>query len=165
MNAPLLEAVRALHAARGTFADQTQQLAEARAAFDVAHAPLIRNVADAKAAVTSADTVVRTLAEAAYDASGSTKPIAGVTIVLSNTMDYNLEVALAWAKEKQMALVPESLDVTAFGKIAKATPLPFVSYGKIAAVRIASDLSDVLSDEQESVAAPTQAVTGEEEPF
>ena len=86
----------------------------------------------------------------------------GVEIVLTSTMDYDKGLAIAWAQVKQMALIQESLDAKAFAKIAKATRLPFVTYDKMASVRIMSDLSKVLEP-----ATPTPAGTmgSFEEPF
>jgi hypothetical protein len=61
---------------------------------------------------------------------------------------YDPAQAFTWAREKQMALVPESLDRRAFEKIAKATPLEFVTEKITPVAQIATDLAKVLGGGQ-----------------
>lgn len=78
-------------------------------------------------------------------------------------MSYDDTAALAWARETKMALVPESLDRKNFEKIAKATPLPFVTYRQEPRVTLATQLNAALL--VEPVVEPVPATVPDEDPF
>jgi len=108
-----------------------------------------REILDAEVAATSrlqeAETQLRGAAEAHYRATGEKAPAPGVTIKLMTDLDYPDADALAWAKQTGMALVPETFDRKALEKIAKATPLPFVTITERPVATLAKDLDAALS--------------------
>lgn len=152
----LTEAVRNLHATRQSKADLDDQVRALRAAFDAEHAELLASQKMLTDQVSEQEAQVKALGMVAYESSLSTSPVAGVTVKLFKTMAYDPKAALAWAKEKKMALVPEALDVKAFDKIAAATPLDFVTYDSEPRVQIATDLAKALA----AVPAPVPAEVG-----
>lgn len=138
-------AVRDLALARAVAEENADELREAKAAFDAQHRELIAKVKEWNDRVVEADRTVRVLTISAFDATQERKPCDGVEVVLTDAMDYKEEEAFGWAQTTGLALTPARLDTKAFAKIAKATPLPFVTYRQAPSVRIASDLSEVLA--------------------
>ena len=65
------------------------------------------------------------------------KPAPGIGIRVGSRLMYDSGQALEWAKGSGLAL---KLDVPAFEKIAKATPLPFVSTEDVPTATIAKEL-------------------------
>lgn len=157
--ATLTDSIRDLAATRQSLADVTAQVKAARAAFDTEHAELLasQKVLAAQAAAEEAN--VKALTLVAYQGTDEKKPAAGVEVKLFDTMEYAPADGFAWAKSTGLALVPESLDVRAFEKIAKATPLPFVTYGQEPRVTIASDLDKALAVAAVIAPAPVAEVT------
>lgn len=127
------------------------QLRDVRAAFELSLGDLPARLKGATEAVAMSEDAARKLGEAIYATTGEKKPTDGVAIKETNVYSYDAAQALAWARETHMALVPESLDVKAFEKIAKATPLPFVTHSIEGKAQLASDLSAYLS----AVVTPT----------
>ena len=80
-----------------------------------------------------------------YARTDNKKPAPGVEVKLFKRLDYDAGEALAWARSKQMCLVPEALNIAAFKKIAQATPLPFVFYHEEPQVTIATKLDEALA--------------------
>ena len=74
-------------------------------------------------------------------ATGDKKGIAGTEVKVFTKLDYKAEDAMAWAKESGLCL---TLDAKAFEKVAKATPLPFVTERAEPKVTIATDLTQFL---------------------
>ncbi len=140
----LAEQVRRVATLRAALRTNLDSLARRREDFERDNGILLGLIESVGAEVDAAETVVRTLALAQYDASGSLNPTPGVAVKLYETLHYEADAALAWAREKQMALVPESLNRKAFEKIAKATPLPFVSVVTEPKAQIATDLDKAL---------------------
>lgn len=120
-------------------------LKERRTAFDVENAGTVLTLRDVELRREAAESALRALALAHHKATGETKPTAGVEITTRNVLTIrDPAAALAWAKKSEMCLIPESVDEDALKKVAKATPLPFVDYTTVSAVRISSDLEKVL---------------------
>src|SRR3990167_809369 len=71
-------------------------------------------------------------------------PIPGIEIKLFQEIRYDPTEAFVWAKEHNLAL---ALDVKAFEKIAKTSPLGFVAMAQIPRAQIASDLSKYAVEE------------------
>jgi hypothetical protein len=142
--AQLAEEVRRVQTLRHALAERQDALAEARHVFDVAHATETLDIAEWRLRVESAEMGLKALALAHYKLTGEQAPTPGVAVKLFETLDYALDVAFAWAKEKGLALIPEQLNVRAFEKIAKATPLPFVTVTKTPSAQISTDLDKVL---------------------
>lgn len=147
MTDTITETLRQLHVARTALADVSASIKahETAARESIAERYTLRETVASLVSVLEGE--VKALAEAAYATTGETAPAAGVTVKLFQTMEYDVGAALAWAREKRMALVPEALDVRAFEKIAKATPLEFVVYGETPKPTIATDLSKHLTQE------------------
>lgn len=146
MATTLIEAVRELHAARAAAAVTKAAVDDSRKAWEAANAPLLATKKLQDEAVAAAETTVRALADAAYKANpADRKPAPGVEIKMFKTILYNAERALEWAKKAGMCLIPEQLDEKAFGKVAQATKLDFVSYGEEPKVQIATDLEKALA--------------------
>lgn len=108
--------------------------------FDATIAWLVeeKKANDAETAV--AEKEVQALALAHFGATQERKPADGVEIKEFNVISYSAADAFEWAKKSGLALKPESLDEPAFEKIANATPLPFVTYGKEPRAQIAKNL-------------------------
>lgn len=115
--------------------------------FDADNAEVIAEAARAKAALAESDANARALVVAMYqsDPQKNKKPAEGVTVRVTKVYTYDPVTALDWAREKKLALIPESLDEKAFLEIAKATPLPFVTITEEPSATLASDLSQYLA--------------------
>lgn len=152
-NTELLSRVVALRDCRRTAAERAAELAAKREAFDRENAVLIQTTKLAQDAVAAAETSVRAVAGEVYATTQDAKLCAGVTVKLFDVLSYDAAKAFEWAKQTNMALVPESLDKKAFEKIAKATTLPFVAIEKEPRVTIATDLDAALFTVEQPVAA------------
>ena len=75
----------------------------------------------------------------AYRATSDKHPAPGVDVRIVRTLFYLAQPALEWAKAHGLAL---QLDTKAFEKIAKVTPLPFVTITEVPQATIAQDLSE-----------------------
>jgi hypothetical protein len=105
-----------------------QHLEVAQAAFAAEHATAIANYKASKAATEEAEATAKALVLAHFAATGEKKPVPGVEVKERVTnLITDPAAALAWAQEKRMALIPESLDEKALLKIASVAPLPFVT--------------------------------------
>lgn len=120
------------------------QLRDVRAAFEATLGDLPARLKGASEAVAMSEDAARKLAEAIYATTQEKKPCDGVQVKVGTVYEYDAAQAFAWAQQTQMALIPESLDVKAFEKIAKATPLPFVTAREEGRAQIATDLSAYL---------------------
>jgi hypothetical protein len=139
---PLAEQVRVVATARQREAEVRDALDAARAMWEVANAEMIAAAASAKRDREAAETACRALALAHFAETGEKKPTPGVEIKERTSLSYKAEDAFAWGKEANgLCILPESLDVKAFEKVAKATPLPFVTITHEPSAQLASDLS------------------------
>lgn len=145
MTTPLLRQLAERVAdARDVAAGFDQMVSEKRAAFDAANAELLRQQAAARARRDAAEQELRALALATYQTTREKNPAPGVVVKVGQSLVYDDALALAWAHETGLALVPESVDRKALEKIAKATPLPFVSYEEKPVVTLATDMEAAL---------------------
>lgn len=151
MSAPLLERVRALAEARRALVSRQADYAIAQRRFEDATRDLRLAMNQAKDAVAAAEVTVRALAAEEYMLTGEKKPAPGIEIKLRATYQIDEQTGLAWAKEKGLCLIPESLDVAAVKKMASVTPLPFVTVTHEPQPQIATDLDKALSAVQELV--------------
>jgi len=136
-----LHRVYELRRLRDTYAALLQTRREA---FDRDNAQTLLALREEENRVEAAEAAARALALAHYRDTGEATPTPGIAVKLFDILDYEPERAFAWAREKQMALVPESLNVKAFEKIAKATALEFVTVKQTPKVQIATDLAKAL---------------------
>lgn len=144
MSDSLRAALVTLADARADKAAADDALAMKRAEFARENAALVAHTTSLATEVATAEGAVRALAREVYDRTKDKAPIAGVSIKLFSTMEYEEERALAWARATKMALIPESLDAKAFAKIAAVTPLEFVTYRQEPRVVIATQLTEAL---------------------
>lgn len=96
--------------------------------------------ADATATRELGEAAVRALVVEAFLRTGNKNPHAKASVVESSKLKYDAAEAFAWAQDHKVAI---ALDAKAFEKIAKATPLPFVTTEVTPTARIATDLSDL----------------------
>ena len=120
------------------------ELKDARAAFEATLGDKAARLKGLAEAVAMSEDAARKLAEAIYATTQDKKPCDGVQVKVGTVYEYDAAQAFAWAQQTKMALIPESLDVKAFEKIAKATPLPFVTAREEGKAQLATDLSAYL---------------------
>ncbi len=136
----LLDVVVELAAAREEVAQRKAAIDAKRKAFELTIAEESSVYAFRVATVSVLDAQARALAVLAYDASKNKTPCPGLSIIGKKHYAIDEVAGLAWAREKEMCLIPESLDVKAVQKLATVQPLPFVTVTEVPEVRIASDL-------------------------
>jgi len=78
---------------------------------------------------------------------GDKSLVKGVGIKEMTKLEYDTGVAYNWALEHKIAV---KLDVLAFEKIAKASPMDFVKISKEPIATIASDLSSIINVQEDS---------------
>lgn len=162
-------ALRTLADARVAAFDAGEELKAKRASFDAEHIALIERVQRTRDAAAEAEGEARAIVDAHYRATQEKAPVKGAEVKVFKVYEYDADRALAWAKEKQLCLVPEQLDVKAFEKLITAQPLAFVKVKEEPRVQIAKQLNPLdlkdPADPVEPVAATTAAAPTEEEPF
>ena len=163
MSDALRVALTSLANARADLYAIDETLRAAKLAFDATHAEDLARAAALRSAVAIAEGQCRATALLAFHRTGDTVPAPGVVIKQYTTLAYSVAVAFAWAKEKRMALSPESLDVAAFEKIARATPLPFVSMAREPRAQVASHIN--AADYATPSPVPVAAAALDENPF
>lgn len=145
----LEEAVAQLHRVRIEAAAWGGGIAVLRSQFEARISSDVQHAREAKDRMEAAEETVKSMAIAAYEASGKTnKHVSpGVEIKNFTVVDYNPEKALKWALDHRVCL---SLDTKPFEKMAKDGMVDGFS-GEIATVRdepraqIATDLEKVLT--------------------
>jgi hypothetical protein len=143
----LLVRVAELRDLRKASADALAALAAKRAEFQRDNIALVEAAQLSEQAVDAAETALKAVA-AARLADDPTSPLCpGLKVKSFATLAYDAATAFEWAKSAKLALIPEQLDKKSFEKIAKATPLPFVTYGSETRVEIVSDLDKALAGE------------------
>lgn len=95
--------------------------------FEKKHKEFINGLNQQQKELNQIEDELKALAVSHYAVTGNKKLYGGVSIKLYDKVDYLPDEALTWAKKADMAL---KLDVTAFKKIAKATPLECVTLTK-----------------------------------
>lgn len=126
---------------RNRAAQSREQLRLRYEEFNRANAGLIENVKEYVAAVDVAEVALRAVAQDEYNRTKEKKPAPGVEIKLFKEYAIDETAGLAWAKEKDLCLIPAKLDVAAIKKLATVQPLPFVVVSEVPKVTIAVDLS------------------------
>ena len=148
-NAMLAEQLREV-ATRRQSRDEAQARVKAlRAQFEADIEPLVEAAQVAAQACAESEEAARALTVALYEATGNKAPAEGAAIRLTTKLAYDDADALAWAKQTGMALIPESVDRKALEKIAKASPLPFVTVTQEPSATLASDLTAYLTPTRE----------------
>ena len=116
-------ALRALALNREALAAKQRIMKKLQDEFVANNTTLAGQIAALKKETEMGEADARALALRAYADTKTVKPTAGVEIKLFSVLDYDPAAALRWAKEHQVALVPEALDVKTFETIAKAAPI------------------------------------------
>lgn len=140
-NTILAEQVREVAQLRAEKEQLAARIKDAREAFEATILDQTTRLKTVSEALSMAEAHAKALAVAIYSTTGETKPADGVTIKRMTRLEYDEAEALAWAKQTGMALIPETLDRKALEKIAKASPLPFVTVTEDPSATLASDLS------------------------
>lgn len=142
----LAEQVRRVADARAEEQRVREYLDERRAAWEAANEDLINGLAERKAEREAAEASAKALGLAHFQMTGEKKPTPGLEVKERTTLTYADADALAWAKQTGIGLVPETFDRKALDKVAKATPLPFVTITAEPQVQLASDLTAYRSE-------------------
>lgn len=141
MSAALITAMRTVADARAEAFAATEALRLKREQFAADNAALLEHEKTKKLEVERAEANAKALVAVHYEQTQDQAPVPGATVKLFATMQYDEARALEWSRATKLALVPESLDKRAFEKIAKATPLAFVTYGQDPRVQLATELN------------------------
>jgi hypothetical protein len=144
MSAAIRAALRTVADKRADCFAAAEALRLKKDAFDIENAALIVHLADEKKAVEAAEANARALLLVHYNATKEKAPVEGAEVKLGKVYKYSVERAFEWAKKTGMCLIPESLDEAAFLKIAKATPLPFVTVEEERKAFLATKLNPAL---------------------
>lgn len=142
----VMEQVQRVATARDHEARVKANLAAHQARFDAEFAAEIEAVGAAKANRESAEAAAKALGLAHFQLTGEKKPTPGLEVKERTTLTYADADALAWAKQTGIGLVPETFDRKALDKVAKATPLPFVTITTEPQVQLATDLTPYLPE-------------------
>lgn len=142
----LLVRVSELAALRREYAQLQAEVAERRAAFDAEHAILLGTAKIAAKAMGDAETALKAVAEQRYAETQDKNLCPGVLVKEFDVLHYDVDMAFSWAQEKDIALIPASLDKKTFERIAKAAPGTAGSYIIVESrIQIATDLDKALS--------------------
>lgn len=129
--------------ARKLTQEKANALKTARAVWEEANKTLLDEVVQTSQFTSAAETILRELTLKAYADTGNKTPVPGVGIREVTKLEYASQDAFKWAVEHNMAL---KLDVSAFEKIVKASPLDFVKITQEPQATIATDLSKYLTN-------------------
>jgi hypothetical protein len=112
--------------------------------FDNSVALLMQDMTLAKEDVERAESYLRAAGLAHYAAHPDTKKLPhGLGVRVTQSLVYDADTAFQWAQEHKMAL---SLDKKAFEKIAKASPLDFVTVEEVPTITIPTDTAKLLEE-------------------
>jgi hypothetical protein len=120
------------------------KIKEAQTAFLESIKPLTEEAKQLGSERASAEAMLKASTLAHYEQTKETRPTAGVQVKLYAQLEYDLEKADKWTRDRGLARIPEKLDQGAFEKIAKATPIDFVVEKQVPKVTIATNLEKVL---------------------
>lgn len=137
--------VQVVAVARDTVARIKKQRDDLLEKWNNANRGLLDNLTQAGADVAVEEATLRELTLQAYQETGSKTPVEGVGIREMTKLEYDAGVAYSWALEHRMAV---KLDIPTFEKIAKASPLDFVTVRIDPVATIASDLSGVVAGQE-----------------
>ncbi len=140
-----------------TIQEQIQKVIEARTLFrledgfyrqskvdwELAHTNLIANREKATVALLEAETTLKQMAVDLYDQTQNRRPAPGLEVKLFQVLEYPQKEALAWGLKTGLGV---KLDKDAFDKIAKVSPMSFVSIRMEPRCQIAEDLGKALAN-------------------
>lgn len=129
---------------------QKAAIASKREVFETS---IEKDVAECKAAATvlaANEETLKLLTVTNYGTTKDTKPAPGIKVQVPEVIKYDRAEAFAWAQERKICVVPESLDEAAFEAVAKSmrksTPIPFVTFEEAPKATIATDLAKAIAD-------------------
>jgi len=138
------EQAKALADARTNYEELAAIYASQKREWEESVAELAGYVADAKDKMQFAEAALRDAGLAHYEAHPEIKKLPhGLGVRVTQSLVYNTDTAFQWAQEHKMAL---SLDRKAFEKIAKASPLEFVTVEEVPTITIPIDTNKLLGD-------------------
>ncbi len=140
-----IEQVRELAAKRQRFATLAARVKATREQFEATLAADLLELAEERDAVAAAEAGLRSLAVAHFQSTGAKNDVPGVAIKLIKEIDVDEDAAFVWAKEKQLAILPERLDLPAIEQMAKVMPLPFVTIREVPRADLSKDLDKALA--------------------
>jgi len=135
----LEEQIKHVRVLRADLEIREQDLHEKQVAFNQENAVLINEKCRLMNACGEAESRLRELTLAAYQATGSKKPAPGVGVRVVKTLHYDEAEALVWAIESG-AEACLSLQKTNFTKVAEGLKLDFVTIEEVAQATIAKEL-------------------------
>lgn len=138
MGNKLEEQIKVVAKAREEVERLNTEKQDAFSQWETEHKSLLFILKDAGEYKQEQEVLLRELTLQAYAETGNKTPAVGVGIREVTIYDYDSAEALAWAVEHNLAL---KLDESAFKKIVKATPLPFVTSTTEPQATIAQDLA------------------------
>lgn len=163
-------AVRKLAEKRREAMAANEAMASRERQFQEQHAAAIKLRGEANTAVKAADQELRELLVAHYNATkkaspegvGDKSPLPGVGVKVGTSYEFDEAKAIAFAQEKQMCLLPVSLDRKGFLELCKVDSLrpDFVKVIEVPGPAIATDLTAAL---EAIAAAPVMPETEEED--
>ena len=107
----LQEKLKELMGARDYVAEAQGAFKESIETWEAREGRQLKEAVDTAKKIASAlDTEIRELALAEYRESGEKKPTPGVEIKMDKVVNYSPDLAMEWAQEHKLALIPESLD-------------------------------------------------------
>ena len=147
------QAVKNLARARQTRDKYERELTEVNEAIQERYGAMLERARDllyaAEADVANAETDVKKLAVAAYEATGNKKSHPAVPVAIYTILDYNMLEALEYCQERLPGAVKWSkpvLDKSAFEKAARILMPKFVTVTEEPCARIARDLSEFIEE-------------------
>ena len=139
----MIDKVRLLHRLRGELGVMKYDLAKRQEEWELANCNRIAKKDILVIAVANVENELKAQRVAEYDGVDKSK-VFGVAIREVTKLDYSDDAAYLWALSHQMSL---RLDKKEFEKIAKATPLYFVTITTEPQATIAQDLSEYVKGE------------------
>ena len=125
-----------------------QQRNELLEEWNKANQELFDTLTQSGADVAVAEQELRDMTLLAFFQTGDKAPVKGVGIREMTKLEYDVGVAYSWALEHKMAM---KLDVSAFEKVAKASPLDFVKVYQEPIATIATDLSGIVAKTEDVI--------------
>lgn len=138
---PLKAQIKVVADARNKAVDLKQRRNELLEEWNRTNRELLDTLTQVGADVAVAEQELRDMTLRVFFQTGDKAPVKGVGIREITKLEYDADVAYDWALEHKMAV---KLDVSAFEKIAKASPPDFVEVYQEPQATIATDLSSVL---------------------
>lgn len=135
----LQEQIRLVHEARDHQALLVDLKKKRLDEWEQEHAGLLSDIVDNSRFLADAEALLRETLIRVYQETGNKQPAPGVGIREVTRLEYDAQVAFLWATEHKMAL---KLDISAFEKIAKASPPEFVKTLTVPQATIATNLSE-----------------------